>query len=367
MGLVREGVARSKRLAVHTKTRTFITTAARLAACKRVAREHDGPILPRPPAHRPHPTDRTLQTQSRRKPVTATTGSKSFFNGCLPRPSNPADGPSNLGAKPHMKAARLAVPVVALAAFVACGDPTGTDGLIDDSAITQDVAATAGASAADMIAILVANQIGVVGAPEAAGATLADAPTSNIAVTRSVTCLNADGAVVACGNPSVVRKIITAATIKGTHSATRTKEGGATVTWTGTVNRSSNDTIQRVFTAGTNTETSRIHNGNAIGNDTTTFTDATLTRKIAEAVRDSVKTLTFTLPRSSNPYPTSGSIVRNSTVDVQVTAGERSASATKNIRVEVLFPADAQANVTLKVNSKTCSLNLVTRAVSNCQ
>ena len=35
--------------------------------------------------------------------------------------------------------------------------------------------------------------------------------------------------------------------------------------------------------------------------------------------------------------------------------------------IRVSFPADAQGNVVLQVNDKTCNLNLVTRPVSNCQ
>jgi hypothetical protein len=59
--------------------------------------------------------------------------------------------------------------------------------------------------------------------------------------------------------------------------------------------------------------------------------------------------------------------VRNATVNILVTRGENSASATRSHRIEILFPADAQGNVTMNVNDKTCQLNLVTRTVSNCQ
>src|SRR4051812_16471152 len=158
----------------------------------------------------------------------------------------------------YMKAVRFAFPLAALAAFMACGDPASTDGLVDDSAVTLDVAATAGDAAADMIGIMVANEVAAGGGAEAAGANAAAAPVSNINVQRSRSCLNGDGAVVQnCLPFSSVRKIITAATITGTHSSSRTKEGGATVTWTGTVHRSSNDTTTRVFNG--TTETSRVH------------------------------------------------------------------------------------------------------------
>ena len=265
-----------------------------------------------------------------------------------------------------MRSARFAIPAIALFAFAACSDTTSTDGLIDDSALTLDVAASAGDATAEMIGIMIANEASAGGGPDGAGANMADAPASNLDVTRSRTCLDANNAVVQnCLPFSSVRKIAIAATINGTRSASRSKEGGATVTWTGVVHRTSNDTTTRVFSG--STETSRVHTDVALGNDTTTFTDGVLTRRISEAVRDSVRSLTFNLPRSSNPYPASGSIVRNATVNVLVTSGDRSASATRSHRIEVLFPADAQGNVVLKINAKTCQLNLVTRAVSNCQ
>jgi hypothetical protein len=159
--------------------------------------------------------------------------------------------------------------------------------------------------------------------------------------------------------------IVVAATIDGSRSSTRTKDNGATVTWSGAVHRTMSDTTRRVFNG--TTETSRVHTHVATGNDTTTFTDGTLTRRVAEAVRDSVKALTFNLPRTSNPYPVSGSIVRNVTANVLVTSGTRDASVSRSHRIEVVFPADAQGNVTLKIDAKTCQLNLATRAVTNCQ
>jgi hypothetical protein len=34
--------------------------------------------------------------------------------------------------------------------------------------------------------------------------------------------------------------------------------------------------------------------------------------------------------------------------------------------VSVTFPADSQGNVTITINNKTCTLNLVTRTITNC-
>ncbi len=259
---------------------------------------------------------------------------------------------------------RIAVASLAILAAAACSDPTSSNTLIDDSALTLDIAASAGDAAADMITTMIANETDAGGSPElAASEATGD---RNFNVTRSHTCYDAAGAVVTNCQPfTSVRKIVTAATINGSRSSTRTKADGSTVTWTGVVHRTLDDTTTRVFTGPT--ETARVHDHVALGHDTTTFTDGTTSRRLAEAIRDSVRSLTFNLPRGSNPWPVSGSIVRNATVNILVTRGETTGSATRSHRIEVLFPADAQGNVTLNVNDKTCQLNLVTRRVTNCQ
>ena len=85
------------------------------------------------------------------------------------------------------------------------------------------------------------------------------------------------------------------------------------------------------------------------------------------SVRDSVKAVTWNMPRSSNPWPVSGSIVRVDTVHVTVTKGSQLQSRDVVRNVSVTFPADAQGNVVLTINGKTCNLNLVTHVVSGCQ
>lgn len=265
-----------------------------------------------------------------------------------------------------MRSTRLAIPAAfALAAFVACGDPTSSNSsLFDDTAVTQDVAASAGDAVALMLGTMADNEASA--GAEAPAAAAAPSVASDINVVRTHTCYDANNvAVNNCVPFSSVRMIAVAATLKGTRSATGTNSAGQTVTWTGSVNRAANDTTHRVFAGAT--ETSRVHTAVATGNDTTTFTDGLFTRQLAEFVRDSVKNITFNLPRSSNPYPVSGSIVRHSAANVSITKGDQSFSRDVNNRIEVVFPADAQGNVTLNINSKSCQLNLVTHAVTSCQ
>ena len=171
-----------------------------------------------------------------------------------------------------------------------------------------------------------------------------------------------------CQPLNSVRKIVSHVEISGSRSGSTNTEGGTTATWTGAVHRVSNDTVVRNFnTAQPPAEVSRTHSDVAEAHDTTSFTDPRVSRVSAETAHDTVKAVVFNLPRSSNPWPVSGKIVR--AVNVHVVATREGKTETRDFSrlVEVTFPADAQGNVALKVNDKTCTLNLVTRVVSNCQ
>jgi hypothetical protein len=261
-----------------------------------------------------------------------------------------------------MKTTRLIAGILAAASVISCADSTteSNASIYDDATVTLDVAASAGDAAAILVATMAGND-------STAGTTGSGTENvGNVTIVRTRTCYDASNAVVAnCLPFSSVRMIATSAAVNGTRTATRATTGGGTTTWTGTVHRTTADTGRRIFVSGT--ESSRTHAGVTVSHDTTTFTDATFTRLVAENARDSVKNITFTLPHSSNPWPTSGSIVRVDSVHVAITKGSASLSRDIVRTVEVLFPADAQGNVTLKVNAKTCLLNLVTHAVTGCQ
>lgn len=252
-------------------------------------------------------------------------------------------------------------------AMVACESSTDVS-LINDAAVTADAAASAG----DAIGLAVATMIGNESTAQLSSLEAQpDVPMSNatdnsgVNATRTRTCLDAAGAAVTnCQPLSSVRKIITSVTLNGTRSGSN---DSSTKTWTGAVHRAILDTLTRVFnTATPPVETSRIHAGTATANDTTTFTEGTFSRKAVETAVDSTKAVTFAVPRSTNPWPTSGSIVRVVQVKVTVTRGDKTETRNMTLRIEVTFPADAQGNVVLKINTKTCNLNLVTHAVTNC-
>jgi len=261
------------------------------------------------------------------------------------------------------------VAAVAAGSLIGCGDTTGVlPSLYNDSTVTLDIAASSGDAAATAIQTMSDNE----GAAAlqtnsmAGGASLATTPSTSVSRTR--TCYDASNAVVAnCTPLSSVRKIVSQVTIDGSRSRSNTTTGGTSATWTGAVHRVSNDTLLRVFNSATPpVETARTHNDLAVGHDTTTFTDATTTRLVAETTRDSVKGVTWNMPRSTNPFPVSGSIVRVDSVHVSVTKASQTTTRDVVRTVTVTFPADAQGNVVLTVNGKTCNLNLVSHDVSAC-
>jgi len=250
--------------------------------------------------------------------------------------------------------------VVFVAATLAACDNNTKPSLVSDAEINADIAATAGDALALSVANMAANESysSLSGSPPPSGSNLSD---GSITYSRTRTCYDGSGTVLASCQPlSAVRTIVTHVQLDGNRSGTRDDN----VTFSGAVHRTSDDSLTRVFVS--TTETQRVHNDRAVAHDTATFTGSDRSRFVSEAARDSVKGVTFNVPRSSNPFPVAGSIVRLDTVHVIVTKGTETADRTVVRRVEVTFPADNQGNVVLKVNATTCNLNLVTGKVSGC-
>lgn len=274
-----------------------------------------------------------------------------------------------------MRAAQFLLPLVAAVAtlsLAACGDTTvATPSLFNDSTATLDVAASSGDAAVTALDMMRANDSTATGtSAEFVGSTalFEGNPANALTISRTRTCFDANGAVLAnCLPIASIRKIATHVTADGSRSSTTTTTGGTAATWTGSVHRISNDTTTRNFnTASPAVETSRTHSDVAVGHDTTKFTEGTLIRSTVEVSHDSVKAVKFNLPRSSNLYPASGSIVRVDSVHVSLAKGTLSESKDMVRIVTVTFPADAQNNVVLTINTKTCLLNLATHVVSAC-
>ncbi|HJQ18936.1 MAG TPA: hypothetical protein VJ867_01220 [Gemmatimonadaceae bacterium] len=261
-----------------------------------------------------------------------------------------------------MKVTSVVAAALVCAVMAACDSTAPSPSLVDDATINGDVAAS---SADAMVSSLddMRDDEQFSGLTVSAQSLVAP---SLIDRERTRTCYDASDAVVPnCSPLSAVRKLVIHGTFTGSRAGTRTTTGGTTVTWSGAFHRVVDDTVVRNFD-GAN-ETSRTHNDVIAAHDTTSFADGTVTRNMNEAAHDSVRAVTFDLPRSSNPFPVSGSIVRLDSVNVEATSSDRSASRQVVRRIEIDFPADAQGNVVFKINDRTCSLNLVTRKVGNCQ
>jgi len=259
-----------------------------------------------------------------------------------------------------MKSASLALAAIACAGMIACDSTSPSSSLLSDDVVSADInSSTADAVAASLDAMIATETAGGF-----ASVASLQAPPS-LEASGTVTCYDATGAVVAnCQPRASVRKIVRHFELSGSRSGSREKTGGTTVTWSGAVHRIADDTVTRNFTGAE--EVSRTHSNLVVTHDTTTFSDGDVSRFMSEAARDTVKALTWNLPRTTNPFPISGSIVRVDSIKFIATGPNRTVTRELVRVIEVDFPADAQGNVVLKVNSKTCNLNLVTRSVTNC-
>jgi len=251
-----------------------------------------------------------------------------------------------------------AVPIIlsaGLLAALACNTATApvSTSIYSDSTLTADVAATSG----DAVATLPSSAVGL---PSGTGNTLG--------YTRTRTCYDGSGAVVpGCSPLSSVRQIVTHVSLDGSRSFSTSTTGGTTISWSGAIHRVADDTMTRNFNSATPpVEVSRTHGATATGHDTTSFAGESVTRFEAEAAHDRVNGVTWDLPRSTNPFPVSGSITRVDSVHATFTKGTLTETRDVVRTVEVDFPPDAQGNAVLKINGKTCTLNLVTHAVVNC-
>src|SRR5439155_4906136 len=113
--------------------------------------------------------------------------------------------------------------------------------------VNQAVASSAGDAMVQHLNDMVGNE-GAAALPmvETAGASTANDIAPNFTYVRTRTCYDAAGAVVAnCSPLSSVRKIVTHVTANGSRSGTVTTTGGGTVTMTGAVHRTADDTLQR--------------------------------------------------------------------------------------------------------------------------
>lgn len=105
-----------------------------------------------------------------------------------------------------------------------------------------------------------------------------------------------------------------------------------------------------------------VHVWNAVGTATHRVTrSGQITRRLVMTAHDTTTGVRVRLPRDVNPWPLSGTIVRNVLVDI-TREGERTTSRTEQRRVVVTF--NGTALVPLTVNGVAHTLNLETRRVT---
>ena len=237
----------------------------------------------------------------------------------------------------------------ALLGLVACLDANAPEGLTDLE-VSEDMAVSSGDAIAGDVLDLIANELfgGLSGAAPAGAPTAPEDPI----VSRTRTCYAENGTVQTECNRLTTASMRIQWTVDGTRQ---------TDNFSAAIHRSRDVVISGLL----GEETSRTHNGVGSSNDTTSLQREGFNKTVAESSVDSVRNIVFNLPRATNPWPVSGSIVRNVNATITIT-GPKTETRTVSRRVEVTFPADAQGNVTMKVGDLTCTLNLVTRKVANC-
>lgn len=254
--------------------------------------------------------------------------------------------------------------VALLASLAACADSNAPTGTVSDSMLTADAATDAGQAAALDVAQMGASESDA-GVPSAVSAQSSAGSCTYSSSTGRFTCptvttpegltLNrsyayfAGGAAQSSYDAAATDSINFQWTLGGTLAAT----GG-----TAWLNHARSLTVSGL--AGT--ETQRTWNGLGTRTDSTLVTGDKGTRKTKIVASSSVDHVVFRLPRSTYPYPQSGTI----THDVAITSvldgssGSTSRSATRHVVVTF----DGTRTASMVVGTTQCTLDLVTRAVS---
>lgn len=80
---------------------------------------------------------------------------------------------------------------------------------------------------------------------------------------------------------------------------------------------------------------------------------------------DTAAAVTFDVPRADNPWPVSGTIVHNVVVHFEADRAKRTTTRTVTRRLQITF--NGTQDVTLQSGGLTCTLDLETHQVSDCQ
>ncbi len=251
---------------------------------------------------------------------------------------------------PRFNLALASVATLAVVSLAACSSGTAP-APVNDASLTADLALSSGDVIATDVGDLVGNEQYAGVSADVAPAFVAVSDSSSLTRTRTRTCYDAGGNVVACGQ-GLTASVVVDLQLDGYRAGDR---------FTAIVHRQRHDSISGIDSP----DSTRTHNGYGASQDTATFTGDVNVRTAEIAASDSVVDLVFKLPHANNPWPLSGQVIRN--VDATFTiVGATNQTRTIQRRVVVTFPADAQGNVPIQVGTMTCNLNLVTHVVSGC-
>ena len=262
---------------------------------------------------------------------------------------------------------RLIAGAAALLVVTACSDSTGTNNRVTDEQASVDLAITAGDAIATDLGFLMAGELDgmafTAGAPRGDGQTAGTGGceprpggrrecggtvVGTLTHTRSFAFYDAAGAVQTNFDPITTASINFQMSLSGT--ITRPN-------MTATISRQRDMTLSGL--AGEETE--RTWNGTGEGSETSTASGERGTRVYVGTTQDTTTNLVLKLPRNENPWPQSGTIVHRMNA-VATFEGARSGTRTIAHRAVVTFNGTEIA--TLQIGTRTCSLNLATRAVS---
>ena len=110
-------------------------------------------------------------------------------------------------------------------------------------------------------------------------------------------------------------------------------------------------------------ETTRAWDGAGVSADTTSYHDASGTRRYAGVQLDSVKKVIYAQPRRPGSYPLSGQIVRVANYLVTAVGDE---SETRSVSRTVVTTFNGTSAVPIRLGTVSCTLHLDTRAVDGC-
>jgi len=154
-----------------------------------------------------------------------------------------------------------------------------------------------------------------------------------------------------------VRSMKSKTTISGTATIT-----SPTATGTTTVNRVSNETVTGLAPS----STQRVVNGTATGTEDSEAKDARGTMTVKRQYADTTRAMTLSsLPSATNPWPLSGTVIRNIKASVSLNGATAIDYTTREVQT---YEAGGKLTITTTMNgrTRTCVLQLGSTTAPAC-